>query len=207
VVSAGSRDRERLDSLRLADDVGHIEFVLLRRERRHLRIRGDLLPPLWRPGMPGHGPGEMVRRDDLHTGNERGLGRRRSGDDDSSEPEFACGDGRGEQSCGATQLSVEAEFSDVRGFREPPVRESLRCRERRECDRKVEARPLLGQVCRREVHGDEAVRERHPGLRGRGADPELRLGEGGVRKTDDRHAGQLLRDGGFDHDGGALESG
>ena len=115
----------------------------------------------------------------------------------------AQGQKRREAAPGRPQTPVQRQLAEEGSTRQGLRRELTRCRQDRDGDREVEARPVLPELRRREVHRDPPVGERQARGRDRASDPRNALPDRRLGQPDYVDAGQLGGDPNFDFDGHA----
>ena len=135
----------------------------------------------------------MAQRHRLNAG-ERGLCRRAGGAEQPVEPTLAGTFRGGEHATDRPDAPVERQLADGGVPLQPLPGNLVRCREHGQRDRQVEARALLPQSRRREIHGDPVSRPLETCRGDTRAHAMLRLLARTVCKAHDCEAGQAALD-------------
>ena len=189
VVPPGRRDLERAPPTLLPTDV----FEIGMGDRRRTAVRRLVRRRLALAAQVGGSLGEVAQRHGLDA-RERGLRRRAGGAEQPLEPALAGTFRGGEHAAHGPYAAVERQLADGGVPAQPLARDLVRRREHRQRDRQVEARALLPQARRREIHGDPVPRPLETCRSHARAHAVLRLLARAVGKADDREAGNAALD-------------
>jgi hypothetical protein len=185
VVAPGRGDLERAACPLLAANVGEIEErFFLRRVTVALDVRLGLA---FAPQVGG-GLCEMAKRHRLDAGKSR-LGRGAGGTQDPGQAGPARRLRKSERASNRPQPPVKGELADGGVLGEPVAWDLTGGGEDREGDREVEARALLAEPRRREIHSDPAHRPIELGRDDSAADALLRLLARAIGEADDCERG------------------
>ena len=161
-MAAGGGDRQRVDDVDVAADVGEVGVRPGRRDAPQARLGR------WRPVTAAQDVGDLgerARADDVEPVDERRLGGALARDDEPVEPLAHGALGDREHAAARPQLAAQRELAEDREALERAGGDLAARREDAARDREVEAGPRLAQVRGREVDGDARAGNSKPEFR------------------------------------------
>lgn len=201
-MAAGGGDLERAPGLVLAAHVGQVGAAGQRAGGGGQGRRRARQHPV--PGEVGVDREQVVAGMDAGGGGAGGL-RAVGGGHEQGAARRGRGQAGGEHAGNRAQLAGEGELAEEFLALQRGQRDEAVGGEDAEGDGQVEAAAFLGQVRRRQVDGDVALRELEAGVEQRGAHAVLALAHGGLGQADDGKAGQAGAEVDLDGDGGGFQ--
>ncbi len=201
MVAARRADLQRPAGLGLPPDVGQVEVGRDLLLPDGVAVRGDgevvLLVLFGRRrfvAQDAQQPAQRACGNDLHVGDEFGLGGvRLRHDDRAAAPVRGCQHG-GQDALDRADAPVQSELADQYQPCATARRDDLRRREQRYRDGQVEGRPLLRHARREERHRHMPIGPVFAGIEDGGADAVTGLAEGRVGEADQVQAGDAAGD-------------